>query len=480
MMEEKEFKDLIDEILSYSSENEWIEFKVNNDNPQMIGEYLSALSNSSCLHKTKHGYLVYGIEDETLDIVGTNFKPNKEKGKGNENLENWLLRLLNPRIDFEIIEGTYDGKDIVVFKIDSAKKNPVEFNSVPYIRVSSYKKKLKDYPEKERSLWRILNGIVFEEGIALEKVEEKDLFELLDYTSYFSLMKLGLPKNSDAILEKLEEEKLIIKKGQRYSITNLGAILFAKDLNKFPKLSRKKIRVIFYDGISRTGDTREREHKEGHAVLFADLIQYILDQLPANEVIRKALREDVLVYPPIAIRELLGNVLVHQDFFKEGTGPMIEFFSNRVEFTNPGEPLINVNRFIDHAPISRNDKLASFMRRIKICEERGSGIDKVIESIELYQLPAPEFLSDGNFMKVVMYSHRTFREMTKDDRIRACWQHCVLKYISRQYMTNKTLRERFNLSGKNDYVQVSKVIGATVEKKYIKKDDSNRYVPIWA
>ena len=477
-MEEKEFETLIEELLSYGCENEWIEFKENNYEPHLIGEYISALSNSSCLHKMKQGYLVYGI-DNHCKVVGTSFEPKKEKGKGNENLENWLLKLLSPRIDFEITEGNYKGNKIIVFKIDSAKKIPVGFDGIEYLRVGEYKKPLKEYPEKERKFWRILNEIVFEDGIALDKIEEKDLWELLNYTSYFSLMKLGLPSNS-AIIEKFVEEQLIIKKGNRYVITNLGAILFAKDLDKFPKLARKKIRVIFYEGNSKTGTTREREHNGGYAVLFEGLIQYILDQLPANEVIKKALREEVFIYPSIAIRELLGNVLVHQDFFEEGTGPMIEFFDNRVEFTNPGEPLIDTSRFIDHAPISRNDKLASFMRRIKICEERGSGIDKVIEAVELFQLPAPEFIKENKFVKVILYGHKKFKDMTKEDRIRACWQHCIIKYVSKQFMTNSTLRERFNLQGKNDYVQVSKIIRSCIDRGNIKQDASGRYIPGWA
>jgi len=478
-MEEKEFNDLVEELLSYGCENEWIEFKKDNSEPHLIGEYLSALSNSACLHKTKQGYLVFGI-DNFYKVTGTNFEPRKEKGKGNENLENWLLKLLNPRIDFEIIEGDYNGKRIVIFKIDSAKKSPVKFDGSEYMRVGEYKKNLNEYPEKERNLWRILNEIVFEEGIALDKVDEEDLWRLLDYAKYFSLMKLELPQSNIPIIDKLTEEKLILKKGKRYSITNLGAILFAKDLNKFPKISRKKIRIIFYEGNSRTGITREKEHLEGYAVLFESLIKYILEQLPSNEVIKTALREEVLIYPSIAIRELLGNILIHQDFFEEGAGPMIEFFSNRVEFTNPGEPLIDTNRFIDHAPISRNDKLAGFMRRIKICEERGSGIDKVVEAVELFQLPAPEFIKETKFVKVILYGHRSFGNMTKEDRMRACWQHCVLKYVTKQFMTNATLRERFNMKGKNDYVQVSKIIRACVERRLIKQDESKRYVPAWA
>ncbi len=476
-MEEKDFNDLISDILSYGCENEWIEFKKDNSNPQKIGEYISALSNSACLHKKKFGYLVFGINSETRKIIGTKFNPKKKKG--NEELENWFCHSLNPRANFEIIEGDYANNNVVVFKIDSARLSPIKFKGIAFIRVGSCKKKLQEHPEKERKLWEIINHGVFEEGTALDRVSEGKILELLDYPNYFSLMKLELPQNREFIIEKFLEEGLISKTEGKYSITNLGAILFAKDLNDFPKLSRKKVRVIFYDSPDRVGSTKEKQHNKGYGILFKELIEYILDQLPSNEIIEKVFREKREIYPEIAIRELLANILIHQDFIEKGTGPMVEFFSNRVEFTNPGEPLISPTRFIDHAPQSRNEKLASFMRRINICEERGSGVDKVIHAVEFYQLPAPEFITEGNFMKVILYAHKKFKDMTKEDRIRACYQHCSLKYVSRDFMTNKTLRERFKLRD-DEYVKVSKVIRDCINVDLIKQDASKRYVPFWA
>lgn len=477
-MDKKDFKFLIEELLKYGGENEWIEFKKDNYAPEDIGEYISCLANSSCFHKKKFGYLVFGIEDETLNVVGTSFNPSKEKGKGNEDLEPWLKRLLNPRIDFEIIFGEYENHTLVVFKIDSARFHPVKFRDIAYIRIDSYKKRLSNYPDKERKLWEIINYNIFEDGIALEKVSESKILELLDYPNYFSLMGLELP-DRDSIISKFFEEGLISKFEGQYSITNLGAILFARNLDDFPRIARKKLRIIFYKEKNRVETIKEKIYSKGYATIFYESWEYILDQLPSNEIIEKALREKREIYPKIAIRELLANILIHQDFSERGTGPMVEIFSNRAEFTNPGEPLINPSRFIDHAPQSRNEKLASFMRRINVCEERGSGIDKVIHSVEFSQLPAPEFFTEGNFMKVILYSHKDFREMTKEDRIRACYQHCAIKYVSREYMENKTLRERFNLRD-DEYVKVSKIIRDCIEIGLIKRDDSGRYIPFWA
>jgi ATP-dependent DNA helicase RecG len=476
-MEEREFSQLVSELRSHGNENEWIEFKTNNSNPQEIGEYLSCLSNSACLHKKKFGYLVYGIDDKTGKVVGT--KINTKIKKGNEEMENWLSHLLNPRIDFEILIGEFDKERIVIFKVDATITRPVKFNGIEYIRVGSYKKKLSEHPEKERKIWEITNNCIFENEPALDNIAEEQVLELLDYPNYFSIMKLKLPENRKSILEKLHEEGLISRKDGKLSITNLGAILFAKNLEKFPRLSRKKIRIIFYEGIDRIGTIKEKDHVKGYALSFEELIDYILDQIPSNEVIEKALRKKVQMYPEIAIRELFANVLIHQDFSERGTGPMIEFFSNRVEFTNPGKPLINPSRFIDHSPQSRNEKLAAFMRRINICEERGTGIDKVINAAEIFQLPAPEFIAEENFMKVILYANTEFKKMTKEDRIRACYQHCALKYVSRDFMTNNSLRERFKIEKKN-YPMVSRIISDTIKSELIKRDDSGRYIPFWA
>lgn len=182
---------------------------------------------------------------------------------------------------------------------------------------------------------------------------------------------------------------------------------------------------------------------------------------------------------------MVVNALIHQDFYIAGTGPMIEIFNDRIEITNPGQPLIDTLRLLDAPPQSRNEKLASIMRRFKICEERGSGIDKVVFETEFYQLPAPDFLKTENHFKVILFAHKTFSQMNKKDRVRACYLHCCLKYVSGDKMTNTTLRERFKIVAKN-YPIASGIISDTVEAGLVKPYDPDNkskryvsYVPFW-
>lgn len=476
---------LLKQLTALELETEWVEFKENNSEPELIGEYISALSNSACIHDREVAYLVFGVQDKTHKVVGTEFRP-KEYKIGNQELENWLATQLTPRIDFRIYEFQYEDKNVVIFEIDAAFNTPIAFRGNCFIRVGSYKQDLNKFPEKARRIWMKTLIKSFEDGIAKEYVTPDEIIKNIDYPNYFELMDLPLPDNKQAIIEKLQEENIITKNTDQYNITNLGAMLFAKNLKNFGRLSRKTVRVIQYVGRDRLNTLKEQEFLRGYAVVFEDLLSYIEDKLPSNEIIEKALRKEVKMYPRIAIRELVANALIHQDFTEVGSGPMVEIFSDRIEISNPGQPLISVLRLIDHSPQSRNEKLAALMRRMKMCEERGSGIDKVIDAVEVFQLPAPDFIVQENAFRTILYAHKEFKDMERKDKVRACYQHCCLKYVSSEIMTNKSLRERFNISEKN-YSMVSRIITDTVDESLIKVYDpenkSNRmtkYVPTWA
>jgi ATP-dependent DNA helicase RecG len=475
---------LLIDLKELPKECEWVEFKVNNENPFDIGEYISALSNTACYSNLPNGYLVFGINNEH-ELVGTDFSPSTAK-KGNQELENWLATLLSPRIDFNIYEFNHEGKKFVIFKIDATHNTPVAFRGESYIRIGSYKKKLDDHPERERKIWNIQNRKVFEKGLAIMNIGGNDVLELIDYRNYFKMQGLPPPSSKKEVIDRFIQEKMIIPEEKQYSITNLCALLFANSLNNFENLSRKVLRVIIYNGDNRLKTIREHASGKGYAIGFERTIEFILNILPSTEEIKTALRKTVYTYPPLAIRELVANALIHQDLHVSGASSMVEIFRNRIEITNPGKPLIDPLRFVDHSPESRNEMLARFMRRLKVCEERGSGIDRVIYECELNQLPAPEFIVGDNFTRVILYGPRTLRQMDKRDKIRACYQHACLKYVSGELMTNQTLRERLAVEEKN-YSIVSRIIADTKEEGLIKDFDPKnkakthaKYSPFWA
>ncbi len=468
------------------AETEWLEFKENRAEPDDVGEYVSGISNSATLHGRDTGFIVWGVRDGTRELVGTGFQPRQRK-IGNEELEPWLAFHLSPRLDLRIRQFVCDGKPVVLIQVPAATHTPVRFKHVEYVRIGSCKKKLADFPEKERALWALLSRTSFEQGVAQRDVAPGDVLKLLDYRAYFELLGQGLPEDRSGILDRLRQEDFIVSvSGERYNVTNLGAILFAKDLDAFGGLARKAVRVIVYRGTNRVETKREQQGRLGYAPAFERLIGFINDQLPQSEEIGEALRRENRMYPAVAIRELVANALIHQDLHLTGTGPTVEIFDGRVEITNPGVPLVDTLRFMDNPPRSRNETLAAFMRRISVCEERGSGIDKVVSAVELSQLPAPDFVVTDNHTKVVLFAPKKWAKMDRGDRVRACYQHACLMYVSNLRMTNATLRKRFGISEEN-YSMVSRVIGeaigAGLVKPYDPESSSKRhasYLPFWA
>jgi len=476
---------LVTELRKLPAETGWLEFKENNSSPEDIGEYLSALSNTAALCGKASGYLVWGIKDGTHEVVGTHFKPAAGK-KGDEDLESWLLRLLSPRLNFSFYEVTHQGHPVVVLEIPRAQARPVQFQGVEFIRVGSYRQKLKDHPQLAKDLWNVFDTTPFEELIALERVDAATVLSVLDYNCYFELLGQPLPVSNDGILARLNEDRMIApNQAGNWDITNLGGILFAQNLNSFRTLARKAVRVIVYEGAGRLKTVREQVWTKGYASGFEDLIQFVNALLPRNEVIGKALRKSVPMYPEPAIRELIPNALIHQDFSVTGSGPMVEIFSDRMEITNPGEPLVRTERFLDSPPRSRNETLASFMRRLGICEERGSGVDKVVAETERHQLPAPLFESPEGFTRAVLFTYKSRREMDRTERSRACYLHACLRYVERNPMTNSSLRDRFGISELNKSI-ASRIISDAVLDGRIKPEDPNqgrkyaKYIPFWA
>ncbi|MDZ7922890.1 MAG: ATP-binding protein, partial [Marinagarivorans sp.] len=433
----------------------------------------------------KSAYAVWGIDNETHAVIGTDFSPSSARHKQQE-LESWLLQKLAPKIDFRFFEFLSENNQaVVILEIQPASHTPVQFEGTEFIRIGSYKKKLREFPEKERELWRVFDRLPFEQQLAAENLNGDEVLKLLDYPAYFDLLGQPLPETRKAIFDALVVDQLIEKATSGlWSITNLGAILFAKQLASFRLLTRKAVRLILYKGNDRFSTVREYEGKKGYAIGFEGLIDTLKTLLPSNEEIGKAFRREVPMYPELALRELVANTIIHQDFNITGAGVMIEVFASRIEITNPGAPLIAIERFLDSPPRSRNEGLASFMRRIGFCEERGSGIDKVVMETEIYQLPAPLFEHIGDSTRTVLFAHREFKNMDKEEKIRACYLHSVLKYLNRQPMNNTTLRDRFGVEQKNS-AMISRIIKQALEAKVIRVYDdaagnkAMRYVPYW-
>jgi len=477
---------LIDHLLSNYSENSLIEFKLNNANPKVIGKLCSALANSARVNNEDNAYVLWGINDATKEIIGTDIDI-EAKTVGNEVFQLWLAKRLKPApaCVFRTVDHP-DGR-VVLLEIPAAIQAPVNYDDISYIRVGSATPKLADFPELHHKLIANLIPFVWEKSVAKAYVTTDEVLKLLDYPAYFHLTNQNLPDNKQGIIEHLSADGLIKEDvGGRWDILNLGAILFANDLTEFDSsLSRKSVRFVAYDGDNRAATvTHRQDGQKGYATGFAGLLGYINGLLPINEHIGEAFRTSTPLFPVRAIRELVANAIIHQDMTISGAGPQIELFSDRLEITNPGKPLVETERMIDLPPRSRNEALAGLMRRMNICEEQGTGLDKVIVDVELFQLPPPQFEANPHSMIVTLYAPRSFANMSKDERIRACFQHAVILYLSGgKKMKNASLCKRLGIESKNAS-QATRVINASVKSGKIKIGDPEHpkagYLPWFA
>ena len=479
-------KSLVNEFRRLPAETEWVEFKCNNQNPQMIGEYISALSNSAALCEKPCAYIIWGVDDTTHSVVTTDFDWQNAK-KGNEHLETWLARLCEPKINFRFYDVQTDFGRVVLLEIPAAESQPTMFAGERYIRIGSSKKNLKEFPHKERELWKSLDMTPYELRPATEKISGDDIFALLDVSRYYDRMGLPFPQSRENIFLDFANEKFLRREpGDFWTITNLGALLICKSLRNFDSLARKSVRVIWYKGDSRMETIREQEFTGGYAFSHEEIISYIMTIIPQSEVIDGATRKSVISFPEIAVRELLANMLIHQDFEHRGTNPMVEVFSDRIEFSNPGVPLVDVGRIIDTVPVSRNENLAGFMHKCGICEERGSGFDKVVLATAQNTMLSPRVEVQGSqFTKVVLFARQPFEILPKDEIINTCYMHSCLLYVNFKTLTNAAVRELFGLDA-DGKVRASRIIRETMDEGLIKllETDSaprhRRYIPFWA
>ena len=479
------FERLIHELISLPSETPLVEFKHNNYHPEMIGKNISALANSATLYDKTNAYMLWGIDDVTHEIIGTDYDLQTLK-KSNQEIGNWLRSLLSPNAEFDFHLVNVDDKNVGIFTIHKAVGQPVKFQKNAYIRIGSYTRDLKDYPSTEAQLWDKLRNIRFEEQYARQDLELGEALSLLSYVPYFELQEKPIPQDFNKIAHyMLEDEILCQQDNGLYAISNLGAILFAKNLNNFQRIFRKALRVVQYSGNNREKILKENTSIKGYADSFREIMEYVGALLPSAEPIEGALRNKLLVYPAIAIREAIANALIHQDFFVTGAGPVVEIFSNRIEITNPGKPLIDIQRIVDNPPKSRNERLANLMRRLRMCEELGTGWDRIVLYCEAYQLPAPRINVYEDSTKIVFFSEKSFSDLAQEDKLWSCYLHACIKYIQEEYLTNTSLRERFGLKASSSG-SISRLIKNAVEKKLIKPFDPDtaprymKYIPTWA
>jgi len=446
-----------------------------------IAEHLSAFSNYA-----GGGFLVYGISPDG--------KPESVNEKMIQDIVTQLSNIgrqgVEPVIALDHSVEDYEGSKLLFVFIREASIKPVHvrgnikdtfIRSCGTTRKASHSELGALMLNSKTPKWETLRASKF--------MTESEMPAHLETQAIFRLIGRKDFTTAHELISWLETEKFVEREpsGGGY-LTNLGVIAAAKRISDFEDLGRKAVRVIIYKGFNKVQTKDEITGQKGYAVGFEGLIDYIEKCLPKSEVIEKALRKQKSVYPTTALREIIANALIHQDFTITGTGPLIEIFDDRIEITNPGTllPSKQADRLIGTQPESRNQELGRAFMRYNICEERGSGLVRAGLECEFYGLPPIEFSPSANYFKVTLHSPKTFAQMTVKERLQACYQHATLKHCGKDVMTNKSLRERLKMPEKQRSM-VSLLIQEARDKGLIKLADPEsksmkyaEYIPYWA
>jgi len=445
-------------------------------------QHLSAFANHP-----NGGVLVFGINDQTASLVGIE---QSEVMSIVGQLANLGRDALDPPVILEHEVVPFSEVHLLFVFVKESKIKPVHLRGKPLDHCHIRSGGTTRQASRQEIGGLLLNSRnpTWEELRTTTLLHADEVLDKLDTKTVHRLLQRPLAQTNDELLRWLAEEKFIEPDGGGYYISNFGVITAARHLEEFEGLKRKRIRVIRYKGLNKVETIDEIIGQKGYAIGFEGLISYLKGIIPHSEIIEKALRHETSIYPEIALRELIANALIHQDFTISGTGPMIEIYENRIEFINPGNllPSKTLDRLIGTTPESRNEILASAFRRYRICEERGTGFLKVVTNVELYGLPPVAFEQGENYFKVTLFRPRKFVEMSQKERIEACYQHAMLKYFSSSTMTNTSLRERLKMHEKQR-TQVSNLIRDALDAGRIKRKDPTsasskfaEYIPYWA
>lgn len=278
---------------------------------ERLAQHLCAFSNQQ-----GGGLLVYGVNDN-----GTHFSLDKPTidniiQKLSSIAQNNLTRSII--IEHDVLE--FEGHNLLFVYIPEQADKPIgvkgkePFNC--YGRTAGTTIKLSK--QQIIAMMARTQGISFEMQVAKEHLTSDEVLRLLNYKKFYELSDKRLPTTSDLILNTLKENDLCKFENNSWSITNVGALLFANNIHEFSTLQSKTVIVRKYTGANNLNLESEQIGQFGYAVGFEGLIKYIIGLIPQTEIINAGIRQNVPIYPAVAIREFVANALVHQDFAISG------------------------------------------------------------------------------------------------------------------------------------------------------------------
>lgn len=389
-MNTQELTALLNRLRAEPRETEWLEFKKDRYEPQVLGEYISALANSACLLGKPRAYLVFGIEDGTHAVAGTTFDPAGEKGMGNQLLPIFISQGLQPNVGFEFYPFEYHGKHVVLFEINPAFGRPVKFKGVAYIRDGTSKTQLSNHPEKERQIW---SRHVDWSAQICESAAPADLDDAAIARARKEF-KTKYPRQAEEM--DRWDDKTFLNKAKvtvQGRITNAALLLLGKPESS-TLLNPSVARISWLLKNERNEDL-DYEHFGPPFLLAGERVLARIRNLTVRELPGGTLFPiEMTQYDAWVIREALHNCVAHQDYGLRGRIQVVET-PDALLLTNVGSFLPGKVETVIHqdAPLEiyRNPFLAEAMVNLNLIDTQGGGIKKMFQKQRNRFFPMPDY-----------------------------------------------------------------------------------------
>lgn len=380
MYTNKSLIELVDVLYQEITENNWLKFKKEFISNKDMGKDISALSNGACLCGRPFGYLIFGVDDKTHEIKGTTFDYRNQK-QGNEELENWLNRLVSPKIGFSIYEVKYAAlKRLVFVEIPAAFNQPTSFHGVEYIRIGSYRQELRKHPEVEKKLWYSLGRVSWEQEVSLNQ------------NLHFKFLSL-----------------IAESKGIEFSEDKFATLRFLDNNGRFNNLaflmSDENSHVVKF-AVYRNNSMDfavKKEFTGSWVSILEQVLEYvnIYNDTSASVHGSDASRTEIKSYPDPSLREAVVNAFAHFDA-NFPSDIKIEFYPDRVEIGSPGSLYrITMKDILEGRQSFRNPNLVYVLNKFNFIENYATGLKKILFAYNTYSIK-PKIETTDNFFIVTL------------------------------------------------------------------------------
>ena len=481
---EKDLVQMVEEFRRLPAETSWLEFKSNMADPVKIARYLSAVSNMASYCGRSFGYLIWGIDNDTHEITGTEFDKDVVTGEGGQPLELWLRLVIKPQIAYDFHSVMIDRHKVVLLEVEAAYREPVTFHGFGWARIGNSLTELNKDPKIAAAIYRTVGRDWSAEVVPSATVDD------LDRTALDAARAMYTDKHKDDIfapeITAWDDVKFLNKARLAIDgkLTRACLVLLAKP-EKAHLLAPSVVRITWHLKDAQ-GNSLDYRHFDCPLLTAVDQILARIRSITLREIPDGTLfPQEINQYDRWVLREALHNCIAHQDYSRQ-TSVVVTEYPDRVQFSNSGAFLPGtVEKALYDSGRPRlypNKQLADAMVELKMIDTLGSGIRRMFVKQRDRFMPMPDYditddavtvgvpgrILDARYCSLLMKkADLTLEEIVLLDRVQ--------KGQSLDSESVKFLRKRGLVEGRKNNLMISAAIAAATDKKaaYIKTRSAN-------